>query len=95
MQLHWFKSAFRLLPVHPNDFDLLGFSINGDLYYDKCMPMGCSISCVTFERFSTFLRGELLAHVTLHYLDDFLFVGRLDSLECARALECAQALCLG
>ena len=56
------------------------------LYYDKCMPIGCSFSCVTFERFSTFLRGELLAHVTLHYLDDFLFVGRSDSLECARAL---------
>ena len=49
------KSAFRLLPVHPDDFNLLGFTFDGSFYYDKCMPMGCSISCVTFERFSTFL----------------------------------------
>ena len=38
------KSAYRLLPIQPSDFDLLRFSINGDLYYDKCMSMGCSIS---------------------------------------------------
>jgi hypothetical protein len=45
------KSAFRLLPCYPEDFDLLGFKI-GDLYYiDKCMSMGCSISCSTFEHF--------------------------------------------
>ena len=49
------KSALRLLPVHPEDFNLLGFFFNGFYYYDKCMPMACSILCVTLERFSTFL----------------------------------------
>ena len=91
------KSAFHLLPVHPNAFDLLGISTYGDLYYDKCMPMGCSISCVTFERFSTFLeyctrRGAGTRNI-LHYLDDILFVGRLDSLECARALCSVGIVC--
>jgi hypothetical protein len=49
------KSAFCLLPVYPGDFDLLGFKIEGKFYIDKCMLMGCSVSCATFERFSTFL----------------------------------------
>ena len=50
------KSAFRLLPCYPGEFDLLGLKI-GDMYYiDKCMPMGCSISCSTFEHISTFVQ---------------------------------------
>jgi hypothetical protein len=46
------KSAFRILP---GDFDLLGFKIGSNYYIDKCLPMGCSISCSTFEHFSTFI----------------------------------------
>ena len=69
------KSAFRLLPVHPDDFNLLGFFFNGSYYYDKCVPMGCSISCVTFERFSTFLeycaRKVAATDNIIHCLDDF------------------------
>ncbi|KAJ1095702.1 hypothetical protein NDU88_000860 [Pleurodeles waltl] len=34
------ESAFRLLPVHPDDFNLLGFQFEGRFYFDKCMPMG-------------------------------------------------------
>ena len=45
------KSAFRLLPKYPGDFDLLGFKIGSNYYIDKCLPMGCSISCSTFEHF--------------------------------------------
>ena len=43
------KSAFRLLPIHKSDFELLGFKIQ-----DKCLPFGCSVSCAKFEKFSTF-----------------------------------------
>jgi hypothetical protein len=49
------KSAFRLLPIYPGDFDLLGFKIGSNYYIDKCLPMGCSILCSTFEHFSTFI----------------------------------------
>ena len=91
------KSAFRLLPVHPDDYDLLGFSFNGAFYYDKCMPMGCSISCATFERFSTFLeyctrKVSNTPHI-LHYLDDFFFAGRGQSNECAHALTSFIVVC--
>ena len=39
------KSAFRLLPVAPSDYELLDFQFQGKFYYDRCLPMGCSISC--------------------------------------------------
>ncbi len=49
------KPAFRLLLVHPDDFNLLGFTLDDHFYFHKCMPMGCFSSCATFECFSTFL----------------------------------------
>jgi hypothetical protein len=39
-----------LLKVYPGDFDLLEIKV-----LDKYMPMGCSISCSSFEKYSTFL----------------------------------------
>ena len=74
------KSAFRLLPVYPGDFNLLGFKIYSDYFIDKCMPMSCSISCSTFEKCSTFLHWlttkESNSENLDHYLDDFFFAER-------------------
>ena len=53
------SQAFRLLVVHPGDFDLLAiyFDEHYYIYYiDKCMPMGCSLSCAVFEKLATFLQ---------------------------------------
>ncbi|XP_053159366.1 uncharacterized protein LOC128347977 isoform X1 [Hemicordylus capensis] len=85
------ESAFRLLPVHPNDFDLLGFSFAGQYYFDRALPMGCSISCAAFEAFSTFLEWAIRersgSRATAHYLDDFLFSGSAYSNECHFLLQ--------
>lgn len=84
------KSAFRLLPVSPIDFKLLGFQFEDKFYFDKCMPFGCSISNSTFEIFSTFLeycvRGYITMGDLLHYLDDFLFGGK-DTAECNHVMD--------
>lgn len=45
------KSAFRLLPIHPQDFELLCFLFDGMIYYDKCALFGCSISPKIFLTF--------------------------------------------
>jgi len=52
------KNAFRLLPCYPGDFDLLGIKPNDQYFIDKCMPMGCSISCSTFDFFYHLLNGR-------------------------------------
>jgi hypothetical protein len=77
------KAAFRLLPVYPGDFNLLGFKIDSVYFIDKCMSMGCSISCSTFEKFSTFLHwlttkesnSENLDHPILNF---FVSISRLE-----------------
>ena len=72
------KNAFRLIPIRPEDYDLLGIHWQGLYYYDRCMPMGGSSSCRTFEVFSTALEwiGQNKLHIPciLHLLDDFLIV---------------------
>ena len=76
------KSAFRLLPIHPEDFDLLGMCYQGQFFIDKCLPFGLSVSCALFEKFSTFLEW-CLNKVTgsekfIHYLDDFSACSRTE-----------------
>lgn len=70
------QSAFRLLPIHPDDFALLGMYHEGQYFIDKALPFGCSISCALFEKFSTFLdwclRRSTGSNNLIHYLDDFL-----------------------
>ena len=50
------KCAFRLLIIHPADFDLMGMAIGDSYYIDKGLPMGCSLSCKLFEICSTFIQ---------------------------------------
>jgi hypothetical protein len=73
------ENAFRILPIHPNSYNLLGFQWKDMFYYDRCLPMGCSISCRVFESFSNSLQWILqhklhVEHMS-HILDDFIFIG--------------------
>lgn len=80
------KSAFRLIPVSPKDFDQLGFYVDGKYYFDKCLPFGCSISPATFEKFARFLEFAVRQRTSigsiLHYLDDFFFGGAKQTNDC-------------
>ncbi|KAJ1206227.1 hypothetical protein NDU88_001636 [Pleurodeles waltl] len=92
------ESAFRLLPVHLSSFHLLGMQWAGQYFYDKCMPMGCALSCSLFETFACFLEWALKENnppgSSLHYLDDFLFIGKAGSGECSTTLIAFQHLSL-
>ena len=67
--------AFRQLPVAPRDYPLLGFTWGGKFYYDKCLVMGASSSCKSFEALSTALEwimlNKLAVPCCVHCLDDF------------------------
>lgn len=80
------KSAFRLLPINPSDFDLLGFKVLDKVYIDMCLPFGCASSCAKFEKFSSFLEWALREQSgssnVIHYLDDFSLAGRPGTLNC-------------
>lgn len=94
------KSAFRLLPIDPAGFNSLGFQFDNQFYFDRCLPMGFTLSCFYFEAFSSFLNWVIDRDIggagSMHYLDDFLFVGSNYSHDCLFALfkflKCANFL---
>lgn len=90
------KHAFRIIPISPKDYNLLGIKFDGLFYYDKCMPMGCSSSCKTFETFSSAINWigiyKLGIQHLLHILDDFLFVAPSLSL-CQQQLDIFLQFC--
>lgn len=47
--------AFRIIPLHPDQYNLLGFSFNSHYYFDKMLCMGAAKSCRFFEDFSNAL----------------------------------------
>lgn len=90
------KSAFRIIPIAPEDHHLLGFQFEGQFYYDTCLAMGCSSSCGIFEKFSTALHWIMqhkfgVKHI-VHVLDDFLFLGLSRGL-CQQYLNAWKFLC--
>ncbi|XP_069476331.1 uncharacterized protein [Ambystoma mexicanum] len=90
------ESAFRLLSIHKDSHHLLGFKVLQEYFYDKCLPMGCAISCAYFERFSRFLEFSVRQRAKvggiLHYLDDFLFIGRKGTQDCKELMGVFQGL---
>lgn len=85
------QDAFRLLPIHPVSYNLLGFTWDGAFYYDKCLPMGCSVSCQLFEAFATSIQWILTQKLNVpfisHILDDFIFFGPSSSNTCYNSLQ--------
>ena len=90
------KSAFRIIPIHPDDYHLLGMKWQGKFYFDRCMPMGCRSSCKTFETLSTSVewiaRNKLGIRYILHLLDDFLIVNQSSEV-CSQQLDIFTRTC--
>ena len=69
------KHAFRLCPVSPFDWSLLGMYWNGAFYIDTRLPFGSRSSPYIFNTFADALAWILIYVFSipylLHYLDDF------------------------
>ena len=90
------KSAFRIIPIRPADYPLLGIMWQGKCYYDRAMPMGCASSCRTFEMFSTALEWVAktrcnISHL-IHILDDYLMASSSHE-QCRANLRAFLSLC--
>ena len=85
------KSAYRILPISPQSYHLLGFSWENQWWVDKSLPMGLSLAANRFELFSTaiqwILKNKLQVKYMSHILDDFLFFGHPGTTECSRSLD--------
>ena len=79
------KSAFRLIPIHPNDWSLLGIFWQSQYYVDMYLPFGLRSAPFLFNQLSDGLEWILknnygLQHV-IHILDDF-FIAERSKLSC-------------
>ena len=91
------KNAFRLIPVHPNDWNLLGICWRNKFYMDTCLPFGLLSAPFIFNQLSVAIHWILqhkysVSHL-LHYLDDFFTAGAPDTSECQNNLEAMLSEC--
>ena len=91
------KSAFRIIPVRPEDRELLGIHWRDKFYIDRCLPFGLRSAPFLFNQVAQTLEWILHNNYSiskiLHYLDDFLLVGSPTSDECQQALATMLEVC--
>ena len=90
------RSAYRMLPVHPDDRWLLGMKWEDSLYVDTTLPFGLRSAPKLFTAVADALQWiveQAGARPIMHYLDDFLLAGPPESPACARNLHSLLATC--
>ena len=90
------KSAYRMVPVHPQDQWLLGMSWEDRILVDTCLPFGLRSAPKIFSAVADGLTWAMHCkgiEYMLHYLDDFLFLGPPNHPMCGSALSLAQSTC--
>ena len=65
---------FRQLPLDPGDYSLIGYIIDGQIYFDKVLPMGMRTARYIVQRVTnaiTFIHRQM-EFFLLNYVDDFV-----------------------
>jgi hypothetical protein len=74
------ESAYRCIPVRPEDWSLLGFQWKDQFYFDIVMQFGITSATAIFEWYSS--AAQYIAERTcaikhmVHYVDDFMILNR-------------------
>ena len=90
------ESAYRMVPVHPQDRLLLGMRWEGETYVDGALPFGLRSAPKIFTAVADAMLWIMRRHGVrnaMHYLDDFLLLGPPRGEECKRALSTSLQLC--
>ena len=70
------QDAYRIVPVHPSNYSLLGINWNRETYIDRALPFGLRSAPKIFNAVADLIAWALTCNgiqYQLHYLDDFLF----------------------
>lgn len=92
------KTAFRMVPVRPQDWELLGIRWRDRYYVDTCLPFGLrSAAPYLFNEVADTLQWIVqhnyhISHL-IHYLDDYLMAEKPRSLACQEYLDCFLRVC--
>ena len=89
-------SAYRVVPVHPEDRLLLGMKWRGELLVDGALPFGLRSAPKLLTAMADTLLWIMGRHGVvhaMHYLDDYLLLGPPRSMVCDGALRVSLDLC--
>lgn len=90
------ESAYRLIPVHPQDRVLQAVQWGEGQYVDPMLPFGLRSAPKIFNAVADgldwFLHQSGIAHCK-HYLDDFIIIGPPDTADCSHAVAILDAAC--
>ena len=92
------ESAYRLIPVHPDDRPLQAMQWDNKIFVDPMLPFGLRSAPKIFNAVADALHWHLLQSgipLLYHYLDDFVIIGPPAATQCAESLaildrECAK-----
>lgn len=90
------QNAYRMVPVHSDDHQLLGLRWGQEVYIDTALPFGLRSAPKIFSALSDALAWILQSRgvkYQLHYLDDFLLMGPPNSTECSQAVQLTLQVC--
>ena len=72
------KAAFRMVPVRPEDWELLGIKWDSEYYIDTCLPFGLRSAPFLFNQVAEAVQWILQHNYGLerliHYPDDYLLI---------------------
>lgn len=84
------QSAFRIIPIHPHDWELLGMQWKGLFFFDTVLPFGLQSAPFLFNMLSDALewiiRNKLNITGVMHILDDFFIALPPPRSHCSTAL---------
>ena len=84
------EHTYRNIPIHPEDWSLIAMKWKDKIYVDTVLPFGLCSAPKIFSAVADALEWILLKQgvsVCLHYLDDFLTIGKANTEECNRNLQ--------
>lgn len=90
------ESAYRLIPVHPQDRPLQAMRWNNQIYVDPMLPFGLRSAPKIFnavaDALNWYLHQSGIRHI-LHYLDDFIIITPPHSLEGQACMAILNRVC--
>jgi hypothetical protein len=71
------KSAFRHVPIHPDDIPLMGFEWEGKYYFERALPFGLRSSPGIYDRLAralVYIAQQRGVYALLYYVDDHIII---------------------
>ena len=90
------ESAYRLIPVHPQDRLLQAVQWRSNIYIDPMLPFGLRSAPKIFNAVADALEWYMcrqgVQHI-FHYLDDFIVLGAPNTQQCAQSVAILDQTC--